>query len=362
MIKLIEPYFDYKDLEKDFKHIFDSGIFTKGEYNQKLISDLKDFTNCNEVFLTTSATTALYMSLMALSLPKGSKVGVSDFTWPASAYVVIQAGLEPIMVDVERDTFNISKKTLSDLDTEINALIFVDALGNTSNLDEVYDYCKKNDIYLIEDAACAFGTKTSGKNIGEFSDIACASFHPRKLLNSGEGGCIITRDNEVAEILNVQLNVGARLEQNKLFPNFIDMGYNFRLPELQCAMVSHQINQIEEIVGSRQKIYQEYSKELSPLGFVPQKFNENIKPNLQSVVFIVPQNISRDELIRFLKERDIETVLGTYSISSQPFFIERLSIQPLQNSTFLQNNTISLPCYRTLDPSIVIDSIKDFIK
>jgi dTDP-4-amino-4,6-dideoxygalactose transaminase len=360
MIKIIEPYFSFDDIEADFKKIFSSGVFTKGKYNIELRKQLCQFTNNQNSYLTTSATTALYMSLMALNLPRGSLVGVSDFTWPASAYVIVQAGLKPIMVDVDVDTFNVSIDTLSEVEEDIKALIFVDALGNTSNIDEIYSYCIENDIFLIEDAACSFGSKVNEKNIGSYSDVSCVSFHPRKLLNSGEGGCIVTNNEKLSEVLEIQLNVGASLSSNKLFPDFVDMGYNYRLPELQCAMISHQIKIIESIVLSRHKIYAEYCNSLLPLGFKSQKFNTNTLSNIQSAVFVVPETIKRDELIIFLRDRGVESILGTYSLSIQPYFKENFFSAPLKNSVYLQENTISLPCHDNFDISIVIDAIKEF--
>lgn len=361
MIKIIEPYFNYNDVKNDFKTIFSSGVFTKGDYNINLRTEIAKYTNNEYVYLTSSATTALYMSLMALNLPKGSKIGVSDFTWPASAYVIVQAGLKPVMVDVDKYTFNVSLETLSYVEQDIKALVFVDALGNTSNIDKVYKYCKENNIFLIEDAACAFGSKVNKKNIGTYSDITCISFHPRKLLNSGEGGCIITNNKDFSEILEIQLNVGAKVSENNLFPDFVDMGYNFRLPELQCAMILYQINIIDQIVSSRHEIYNQYCKSLIPFGFEPQKFSENVLSNLQSAVFTTPDKISRDELILFLKEKNIESILGTYSLSRQPYFKENFSTMPLKNSTYLQDNTISLPCFNDLDASIVTAAVDEFI-
>lgn len=358
MIRLIKPYITYEEVEKEFKEIFNSGIFTKGKYVHEFEDKIKTYTGAKYCFFTTSATTALTMSLKVLDIKPGDEVIVSDFSFPATVNVVEDLYATPIFADVDKDTYNMRPDSLESKITEkTKAVIFVDALGNPSGIHKIKEICDKYNIPLIEDGACAMGSSENGELSGTVADLTCFSFHPRKLLTTGEGGAILTNNEKFAKILEIKLAHGATVNNGKF--DFVDYGYNYRLPELQSVMGIKQIERLDSIIKSRQEIKQAYCNKLEPLGFIGQKVTENVNHNIQSVVFYVPANIDRDKLCAYLKTKEIETTIGTYCLSGCTYYLRKYNhLQPVANDLF--EHTITLPCQDDVDVERVCNSIISF--
>lgn len=352
MIRLIKPYISYEDVEREFKEIFDSGILTKGDYSRAFPEELKKYTGAKHAFLTTSATTALSMCLKLLDIGHGDEVVVSDFSFPASANVIEDVGATPIFADVSLDTFNMLPEELErKISDKTKAVIFVDAFGNPSGLLKIKEICQKNNILLIEDAACAIGSSINGMKVGNISDLTCFSFHPRKLLTTGEGGAILTNNDSYADKLSIKLNHGARGF------DFIDYGYNYRLSELQCLMGVVQLRKLDQIVCQRNETKDLYCSLLESLGFCAQIVFDNVTHNIQSIVLKLPVGIRQSDLIAALKSENVESTIGTYSLSQCSYYKSKYNDVP-KNSKFLQENTITLPCFNGVSTEFVCKTIE----
>ncbi len=359
MIKLIKPYINFDEVKKEFEDIFESGWFTKGKYVEKFRDEIKSYTGAKHAYLTTSATTALTMGLKLLNIKEGDEVIVSDFSFPATANVVEDIGAIPIFADVSLDTYNMLPEDLeSKITPKTKAVIFVDALGNPSGIHEIKKICVKYNLPLIEDGACAIGSSEYAIKCGNIADITCFSFHPRKLLTTGEGGAMTFNDDKYIKFIERKLNHGAIVKDGKF--DFVDFGYNYRLPELQCVMGIKQFKKLDDIVESRNKIRNEYIKGLKLLDFEAQKISKDVIFNVQSLVFTVPKNINRDELIDNLKDNGIETTLGTYCLSNTTYYKNKYH-NVKSNSKYLENNTITFPCYDGVDVEYILGKVGQFI-
>jgi perosamine synthetase len=358
MIKLIKPYISFEEVQDEFKEVFDSGWFTKGKFVEEFREEIKNYTGAKYCYLATSATTALTMALKALDIKADDEVIVSDFSFPATANVVEDFGAIPVFADVDLNTFNMLPEQLEvKITPKTKAVIFVDALGSPTGIHHIKKICEKHNLPLIEDAACAIGSSEFGVRCGNIADITCFSFHPRKLLTTGEGGAITFNDSKFVDFFEIKLNHGAKVTDGKF--DFVDYGYNYRVPELQCVMGIKQLKKLDDIVKSRSIIREQYIQALEPLGFQIQKISNDIIYNVQSLVFIVPAIIKRDELVKYLKENEIETTIGTYCLSAGTYYAKKYnSIQP--NAMFLQENTITFPCYDGVDLEYISQKIKDF--
>lgn len=355
MIRLIKPYICYDEVKADFEEIFNSGIFTKGTFSMKLPEEICRYTGAKYSFNTTSATTALAVCLDILNIGEDDEVIISDFSFPATVNVVEACGAIPIFCDVDRESYNmLPDELVKNITNKTKAVIFVSALGNPSGLDKIQKICTDNNITLIHDAACAIGSKIGDQCVGGIADLECFSFHPRKLLTSGEGGAITTSCDEFAERLKIKLSHGATVKEG-IF-DFVDYGYNYRLPDLQCVMLLKQIAKLDEIVMQRVQIQQQYTNHLENVGFCSQKHDINVLHNMQSVVFTVPEGMNRDDLIEYLKNESIESTLGTYCLSNCTYYKEKYNNVQL-NALWLEQNTITLPCYYGVDVEKVIKSI-----
>jgi perosamine synthetase len=353
--RLIKPYISFEEVVDDIKDIFETGIFTKGRYIERFREVIREYTGARYSFLTTSATTALWISLKAVGVKPGDEVLVSDFSFPASANVIEDLGAIPVFADVNLLTFNMLPEELEKkISRKTKAVMFVDVFGNPSGILTIKEICKKNNLILIEDAACAFGSSIEGIKCGNIADITCFSFHPRKLITTGEGGAITTNNPEFARFFEVKLNHGAVPKNDML--DFIEYGYNFRLSELQAALGIKQVEKIDQIVESRQLIKEKYRNCLESLRFELQKCNKKIVHNVQSIVFKIPKSINRNILIDNLKKHDIETTIGTYCLSGTTYYKNKYN-NVQQNSHFLEQNSITLPCFHGVNVEHVCNAI-----
>lgn len=355
MIKLIKPYISFDEVQAEFRDIFESGWFTKGKYVEEFRNEIKSYTGAKHAYLATSATTALTMCLKILNIGPGDEVIVSDFSFPATANVVEDVGAKTVFADVDKSTYNMLPEDLERKITKnTKAVIFVDALGSPTGIHKIKEICQKHKIILIEDAACAIGSSENGVRCGNIADLTCFSFHPRKLLTTGEGGAITTNNADYAKMLDVKLNHGSVVVDGKF--DFVDVGFNYRLPELQAVMGIKQLKKLDRIVKERNDVKNLYVDFLTPLGFKPQATKGDVIHNVQSLVFVVPDKIDRDGLITKLKGNGIEAVLGTYCMSGCTYYKNKYNdVQP--NSKFLNDNTITLPCYDGLDFAAVKEGI-----
>lgn len=356
MIRLIRPYVTFDEVEVDLRRMFESGIFTRGENVEAFRAEIAEYTGAPHAFLATSATTALWLCLKNLDIKPGDEVIVSDFSFPATANVVEDLGARPVFADVSLDTYNMLPEALEACITpRTRAVIAVDAFGNPTGMSRIAEICRAHNLPLIEDAACAIGSSEAGKRCGSIADMTCFSFHPRKLLTTGEGGAITIKDASLVDWFNRKLSHGAQGMQGYGL-DFVDFGYNFRMSEPQAIMGRVQLRKLDAIVAERNQVRTACIAQLAPAGFVPQQIGDDVVCNVQSLVFRVPDGTDRDGLIARLRTDGIETTIGTYCMSGTTYFRGRYDdVQP--NSELLQATTITLPCYAGLDVDFICDRI-----
>lgn len=358
-IRLIKPDISFAEVEAEFRDVFDTGIFTRGQHVAAFAQELAAFTGASHAFLATSATTALWLGLKALGIGRGDEVIVSDFSFPASANVIEDLGAIPVFADVDPATYNMRPEALEKLiGPRTRAVMFVDALGNPTGLGRIREICDAKGVPLIEDAACAIGSSESGRRCGSIADVTCFSFHPRKLVCTGEGGAITTSRDDLAEWLSVKLAHGAKGTRG-LVLDFVDYGYNFRLPELAAVLGRKQLAKLQAIVAERNAIRRRYIEALVPLGFVPQSVGEDVTYNVQSLVFTVPDGVDRDGLILRLRGR-VETTIGTYALSSTTYFAGKYH-DPQPVAARLEATTITFPCFSGVDVEAVTAAVADVL-
>lgn len=359
-IRLIKPHITFEDVRDGFEDIFKTGMHTKGKNVDAFAKELSDYTGAKHTVFTTSATTALWLSLKLLGVGEGDEVPVSDFSYPASANVIEDLGATPVFVDVSLETYNMLPDDLErKITKKTKAVMPVDALGNPTGMHKIKQICQAHNIPMLEDAACGIGSSENNIRVGNIADISCFSFHPRKLMCTGEGGAITTNNDEWARWLDVKLNHGIS-GSNGIALDFTDFGYNFRMSELQAVMGRKQLSVLDTHIQERIAIRNAYKDALEPLGFIGQKSSENVVHNMQSIAFMVPDNINRDALILHLREKNIETTIGTYALSATTYYAQKYkNIQP--NAKKLFDQVITLPCYSNIDITRVIDAIALFV-
>ncbi|MDD3442943.1 MAG: aminotransferase class I/II-fold pyridoxal phosphate-dependent enzyme, partial [Sulfurimonas denitrificans] len=198
-IPISKPYFDECEDENILKPLH-SGWVVQGKFVQEFQTLFASHVEVKYAHATTSCTTALHLALVALDIGAEDEVIIPSFTYIATANVVEQVGAKPIFCDIELSSFNLDVSKLEDIINEnpkVKAIIPVNLFGLCANMDAVMTLAKKYSLKVIEDSACGFDAWLDKKHSGTFGDIGCFSFHPRKSLCTGEGGMLITNDDEL---------------------------------------------------------------------------------------------------------------------------------------------------------------------
>lgn len=369
MIKIIVPEIKFRDAAKIIKEVIDSGILTKGPKVKQFEEAIAFFVGCKHSFATTSATTALHLALTALGIKRGDEVLVADFTFPATANVVVQAGAKPILVDIDLDTFNIN---LEDLEKKITkktkAIMPVDAFGCPVDMKRILRIAKKYKLKIIEDAACALGAEYYKRKCGALADVACFSFHPRKSITTGEGGMIVANSTALAQKIELLRNHGGEVSKSVPYFIFKEAGFNYRMSELQAALGVVQMKRIEQIIAKRREIAAIYNKKLASFDFLQTPKDPSYgKSNFQSYVVLLDRKINRNKVIKRMKERGIETTIGTYALHNQPFFIKSYGYKAggLPNSFRAFRQALTLPLHNALSSrqiDYIVDSLRGVVE
>ena len=338
MLRLIKPYIRYRDVRRQFREVFRTGMFTKGKYVDQFKKDLKDYLKCDYVSLTTSATTSLALCLEVLKIKPDDEVIVSDFSFPATANVVENIGAIPIFADVDLKTYNMMPEDLEKkITSKTKAVIFVDALGNPSNIHEISAICKKHNIPLIEDAACAFSSefRLSG-------DIACFSFHARKNLVTGEGGMAITDSDPISDKIRKLSTFGTTSIDGRLI--FDDLGYNYKMSDITASVGVTQLKSIDKVTSKKRYLANLWDERLKEISYIEQPYL-NSNHVYQSYVTTVDECIDRNKLMNKLRGEDIGCQIGTYASHTQPVYN---SSNNCPISYYLYNRSLALPLYYEL--------------
>jgi len=323
---------------KEIKKVLYSKFLTEGKVTYQFEKLVSQYTHAKYAIATTSATTALHSIFQCMDV-KGKNILVSDFTFPATALAIIQAGGRPILVDVDRYSMNITREIVDDvLNQSIEFITPVSLFGNPLRPD--FYNLRKRGIKIIEDGATNLGTKVNNKFVGSLADATCFSFHPRKIVTTGEGGMITTNCKKLEQKIRSFKTFG------KKGTKFVCVGTNYKLSDIQSAVGIAQMRKIEKIIRKRIQQAKIYNELLSKIDFIePQRPNMKSRHTYQSYTCIVKKQNLRNKIIKKLSQKNIESQIGTYALHCLPVFRKTPKIGNLTNSEFLYKNSISLPLH-----------------
>lgn len=349
-MKLNVPYTDQRELEEIAK-VLATGYFTQGPKVAEFEGLVAKFIHSESAFATSSCTTALHLSLAALGVGAGDEVLVPDFTFPATANAVIQQGAIPVLVDIELDTFTIAIEDLrAKITPRSKAIIPVHTFGCSADMDPIMQIAKAHNLAVIEDAACAIGTTYKGRYCGSIGTLGCFSFHPRKVITTGEGGMITTNDPGLAERIQLLRSHGG-VRVGYWF-EYEAAGYNYRLSDILGAMGVVQMEKLPWLIKQKRTLAGQLKERLAGMPSIHCPIEPSWGGHIyQSFVILVDEALDRDQIIKDLREQDIETTLGTYALHDQPLFQRDYGYVPgqLSNSHAAFKHTITLPLYPQMD-------------
>jgi perosamine synthetase len=305
------------------------------------------FIASRHAFAMSSCTTALHLALVALGIKAGDEVLVSDFTFPATGNVVVQQGAVPTLVDIDLDTFTADPEDFEAKVTKrTRAAIIVDTFGCAADMDAIRKVADAQGIPVIEDAACAIGATYKGRFCGSLSQVGCFSFHPRKVITTGEGGMITTNDDELADRVRLlRSHGGVRIGS---WYRYEEAGFNYRLSDIQGAMGIAQMQKLPTLLEKKRTLASMLRDRVAPIAGVKPPGEPAWGGHIyQSFVVMVDEPLDRDRLVHALREKGIEATLGTYALHDQPFFQRTFGYTTgqLPNSHAAFNRTLALPLY-----------------
>lgn len=365
-IPIIKPQIDREKYFEYLNQVLDSGILTRGQFVERFEKQLADFLGVKYAYTVTSGTTALHLSLVATGIKSDDEVLVSDFSFPATANVVVQVGAKPVFVDIDLKTLCMDVEDLKKKITpKSKAIMVVHAFGYPANMTEIQKIAKENNLVLIEDAACALGSYHQNKTCGTWSDAGCFSFHPRKVITTGEGGVVVTDNDETAQKIALYRNHGMQKNDQGVV-EFIKSGFNYRLSELQAALGVEQMDNFQAVEKKRKDLADRYLDQLkgtTGLSLI-EKPADGVN-NYQSFVILLDEGVDRAQVMKELAQKNIETTIGTYAQHTQPAY-EKFGYQPgdLPNSLAAFNRTLALPLFASLtkeEQDYIIKSLKEIL-
>lgn len=365
-LPIIRPDVQFDEVEADLRAIFSSGLLTGGPFLEEFEGQLAGVIGVPEVVATSSATTALHLSLYAHGVGPGDEVLVSDFTFPATGNVIVELGAVPVLVDIRPDEFGIDLDVAASLVTDrTRAILAVDPFGQPLDLSELDTFAARYQLVAVEDAACALGSWRNGRAPGSGKWPGCFSFHPRKVITTGEGGAISVRDAALAARLRSLRSHGAVRTLGGM--TFEESGFNYRLGEVPAAIGLSQLRRLDAIVGDRQRTARDYELKLSQIEGVELRLPGSGETwSYQSFVVMLDSNIDRSRVAAQMRAEGIETTLGTYAMHSQPAFA-RFGYEPgsLRHSYRAQQQSLTLPLVPHMaasDVSRVVESLAVAVK
>ena len=324
MISSQGPTITSKDIKKVTQAVKDGWYTNFQKYINEFESKFKKYSNSKYAISTSSCTGALHLALAAIGLKKGDEVIVPELTWVSSVSPILFLEGKPVFADVEESGFCIDPVSVKKLITKkTKAIICVGLYGNVPEMKELSKIAKEKKIYLIEDVAESLGSKFNKKNLGTYGDIAVYSFNGTKITVTGEGGMITTNSKKINDRIQILANHGISISKNKKYFWPESLGYKYRLSNLLAALGSSQLDQLNQFIDRRRRVFKTYHKALSKTGLF--KMNPNIKNRdnnywLPYITWDKGLGINKEDLVSFLKKNGADCRPFFYPLSSTPLF------------------------------------------
>lgn len=283
-----------------------------GKFAKKCENELSKITGCSDIRLTTSCTSALELAALAIDLKAGDEVILPSFTFVSSANAFALRGAKLVFVDINPKTMCIDENLLEKaISPKTKAVVLVHYAGLTENMEKIVEFCKKHQLFLIEDAAQSIDSYYKNQHLGTFGDLGCFSFHDTKNIHCGEGGAILINNKNLLEKVDIVLEKGTN--RAAFLAGEIDnytwqsLGSSYGLSEINAAFLFAQLQELKTVTKKRKALYSLYQNQLKPLkekGLID--FPETDNNHNAHIFFIKVENESkRDALINHLKKQGI---------------------------------------------------------
>ncbi len=337
-----------------------SGWLATGPRVKQFEADLQEYLHAQSAQVLTSATAGLQLVLQSFDFKPGDEVITTPITFVATLNTIVQAGAKPVLVDVDLATYNIDVTKIEKAITpKTRAIMPVHFAGVPVDLDAIYNLAKQHNLRVLEDAAHAIGSYYKGKIIGSFGDTQAFSFHPNKVMTSGEGGCVTTTDKNVADFINIMRFHGIDREawnrnakEGSQHYDVVKPGYKYNMMDIQAAIGIHQLQSLENFIEKRTKLAERYQQLLNgwPELTLPQMPEYDIRTTWYIYAPLInPETagVTRDEFMQQMKEHNIGTGLHYSAVHLYSYYQQEFGYHRGQfpNAETISDRIVSLPLF-----------------
>jgi len=375
MIPIAKPYLTKDEAQNAYDTIL-TGWVTQGPRVEEFENKFCEYTGAKYAAAVSNCTTALHLAMLVSGIGPGDEVICPSMSYIATANCIKYCGATPIFAEINPLTYNIDVDHTKKLITsKTKAILIVHQIGMPADIDAFRKLCENHKLKLIEDAACAIGSSYKGKKIGSHSEIVCFSFHPRKVITTGEGGMITTSNEEYYNRLKLlrqhAMSVNASMRHDSktvVFEDHMEVGYNYRMTDIQAAIGIKQLEKLDWIITERRKIALKYIDELKDIDCIRLPVEEEgYFSNYQSFCVYIKENcpISRNELMQKLLDKGISTRRGVMTSHRESAYKKEYSDLSLPISENAADRSIIIPLYipmKTEEVDFVISNFKEFVK
>ena len=348
-----------------------SDWITTGPKTFKFEEIFFEYVNSKYAIAVNSCTAALHLAVVALGIGNGDEVITTPYTFAATAEVVINSDAKPVFVDVEKDTYNIDPAKIEDkITNKTKAIIVVHYAGHACEMDKIMEIAEKYDLYVIEDAAHAIGSKYKDKKIGSIGDATCFSFYATKNITTAEGGMITTNHEDLSDKMRILSLHGISKDAWKRYSSegswYYEIeysGYKYNMSDLQASIGIHQMKKLDQMQKRREEIADMYNKSFDQIAQIT---TPTVKRYTTHAWHLYPiqvnpdmLSINRNEFIEALKAENIGTSVHFIPLHLHPYYKEKYGFKgdDFPNAESLYKNEISLPIYPKMEDKDVEDVI-----
>jgi len=321
-----------------------SGRLALGPSVAEFEKNMAKYIGVKHAVAVSSGTAALHLIVKSLGIGPGDEVLVPSFTFAASVSAILYVGATPVFVDICTDTYNLDPADLERRRTsKTKAIMVVDVFGHSADWDSILSFAKKHQLLVIDDCCEALGAEYRGQKVGSFGNAGAFAFYPNKQITTGEGGMIVTNDDELARLCRSYRNQGR--DEMGQWLDHARLGYNYRMDEMSGALGVSQLSRIESILLKRANVADMYNKRLANIpGVQLPVIKENMRMSWFVYVITLKEGLSASKLIRELDHRGIPSRAYFSPIHRQTYMAEHLTVTPILPVTDrLRDRTLALP-------------------
>lgn len=371
MIPIAKPYLTQEDAQAAYDTIL-TGWITQGPRVAEFEENFAKYTGARYAVAVSNCTTGLHLAMIVAGIKEGDEVICPSMSYIATANSIKYVGAKPVFAEINPETYNLDVHDVKKRITpKTKAILLVHQIGMPADISAFRALCDEHQLILIEDAACAIGCSYQGKKIGSHSDLVCFSFHPRKVISTGDGGMVTTNNeafyNRMKLLRQHGMSINDRVRHSSskiMFEDHVEVGYNYRMTDIQAAVGIKQLAKLDWIIEERRKVAKRYENELGDIPFIrlPRE-QEGYFTNWQSYsIYLKPEcPVKRNDLMQALLDLGIASRRGVMTAHRETAYAEECAGLSLPATEDACDNSIIIPLYVPMSDeeiSTVINGIR----